>query len=203
MLNKTFSILSVLFIVMLAATMTFSNDQLNAGAAGMNTTAATLNGYIVRLEWYSAGVTQLRMVVKTQHATLQRFIVNSDTKIDINGRLAGPRELSIGDVVTVSYGQNSLAIKVSVRRPAPSNVIKMACKIQQIRVTGTSYVFVVQPMSGSAHFYELVVTPDSKLWRNGKLADASEFQIGDNGSVSFYLDSLKIVNFIAISPQTN
>jgi hypothetical protein len=203
MLNKAISILGVLFMLMMTATMTFANDQLTGGAAGANTTASTFNGYIVRLEWFSPSVTQLRMVVKSKQAMLQKFIVNSETRIDINGRLAGPTELSIGDVVSISYGQNNIATKVSVKRPAPANVIQMAVRIQEIRVSGPSYVFVMQSMSGAAHFYELIVTSQSQLWRNGKLSDPSEFVVGDSGTVRFYLDTLKIVNFIAISPQTN
>ena len=201
MLHKTFSILSVLFILMLAATLTFANDQLNGGVAGINSTAATFTGYIVRLQWYSFGVTQLRMVVRSQPVTLQRFIVNSDTKIDINGQLAGPRELSVGDVVTVVYGQNNLASKVSVRRPTPTNVIKMNCKIEEIRLSGASYVFVMESMTSSAHYYELIVTKDSKLVRNGRLADPSEFQVGDTGTARFYLENLKILSFVTISPN--
>jgi hypothetical protein len=132
-------------------------------------------------------------------ATTEVFIVNAQTLININGRLAGPKELAIGDVVTVNYDQNKIASKVSVKRPGSGNIVKMACKIEEIRFSGPSYVFVMEKLGDEEYYYELIVTRNSKLMRNGKFADASEFQLGDVGTANFYVDSLKIVSFIAIS----
>jgi hypothetical protein len=202
MLNKTFSVLGVFFILMLAATFSFANDQLT-GEAGVNSTALTFKGYIAKLEWFTSRVTQLRMTVKNQHGVLQRFIVNTETRIDINGRIAGPKELNVGDNVVVVYGTTIVASKVSVKKPALGNVVKMACKIEEIKFDGSGYIFVMESLSGVAYYYELIVTPESKLWRNGKLSDPSEFQVGDAGSARFYLDNLKIISFVAISPSTN
>lgn len=202
MLNKAFSILSVLFILMLASTFGYADDQLN-GEAGINSTAATYSGYIVKLQWYSAKVTQLRMIIKSQQARLDVFVVNSDTKIDINGRLAGPKELAVGDMVKVIADSNKFALTVSVKRPSPGPVVKMNCKIEEIKSSGSNLVFVMESTSGTQYYYELNVTPKSKLYRNGRLADPSEFQINDVGTVRFYIDNLNIVSFIAISPDSN
>ena len=203
MLNK--SVLSVFFILMLAAIFGFSGDQLNnaqGGVAGINP-ASVYQGYIVRLQWFSTGTAvQLRMTVKSllpSPDAAQVFIVNTQTLININGRLVGPKELMIGDVVTVTHDQNYIASIVSVKRPGPGNVVKMSCKIEEIRFSGPNYVFVMEKLGGEEYYYDLIVTPNSKLMRNGKLADASEFQSGDVGTANFYMDSLKIVSFIAVS----
>lgn len=201
MLNKTFSILGVFFILMLAATLCSADDQLNA--PGVNTTNLVYQGYIVRLDWYSSVGVQLKMTVKSQlpspSNTTGVFIVNTQTLIIINGRLAGPKELAIGDVVTVNYDQSYIASKVSVRRPGPGNVVKMACKIEEIRFSGPSYVFVMESLPSPGYYYELIVTPNSRLVRNGRPADPSEFQIDDVGTAHYYMDNLKIVSFVAIS----
>jgi hypothetical protein len=146
---------------------------------------------------------QLKMTVKSLHPTpsptgaTQVFMVNAQTLININGRLAGPKELVIGDVVTVTHDQNYVASKVSVNRPTPGNAVRMSCKIEEIRFSGPNYVFVMEKMGGE-EYYDLIVTRNSKLYRNGKPADASEFQIGDIGTAVYYVDSLKIVSFISI-----
>lgn len=202
MLNKTLSVLSVFFILMLAATSGFANDQLT-GEAGLNSTALTFRGFIVRLQWYQDGAAQLRMTAKSQHGVLQVFVLNTLTRIDINGRIAGPKELTVGDNVTVVYGANSVASKVSVRKPTPGNTMKLACKIEEIKFNGPNYIFVMESLSGVAYYYELTVTPDSKLWRNGKPADPSEFQVGDAGSATFYVNNLNIISFVSISPTMN
>ncbi len=202
MLNK--SVLSVFFILMLAAIFAFSGDQLSnaqGGVAGIN--PAVYQGYIVRLQWFSASTAvQLKMTVKSllpSPDATQVFMVNTQTLININGRLAGPKELAIGDVVTVTYDQNYTASKVAVKRPGSGNVVKMSCKIEEIRFTGPNYVFVMEKQGGEEYYYDLIVTQNSRLIRNGKPADASEFQIGDVGTANFYMDSLKIVSFISIS----
>jgi len=204
MLNK--SVLSVFFIFMLAATFGFSGDQLNNAqgeAAGINP-ASLYQGYIVRLQWVTTGTAvQLKMTVKSflpnPSPNGQVFMVNTQTLININGRLAGPKELVIGDVVTVTYDQNYIASKVTVRRPGTGNIVRMSCKIEEIRFSGPYYVFVMEKMGGEEYYYDLIVTRNSKLIRNGKPADASEFQPGDVGTANFYFDSLKIVSFISIS----
>lgn len=203
MFNRASLILSVFFILMLAASMSFAGDQLKGEVAGINSTAVTFKGYIVKLEWYTAGTTQLRMTAKSPHGILQVFVVNSLTRIDINGRIAGPKELNVGDVVNVTYGQNNVASQVSVKRPGPGNVVKMNCKIEEIRISGPYYIFVMESLGSTAYYYELTITPDSKLWRDGRPADPSEFQIGDVGTARFYLSDLKVLSFISISPHAN
>ncbi|HEY7162189.1 MAG TPA: hypothetical protein VH815_13065 [Acidobacteriota bacterium] len=202
MLKKIFSVVGVFFILMLAATFGFTNDQLT-GEAGITSSALKSSGYIVRLDWFTSGVTQLKMTVKSQHGTLQLFIVNTQTRIDINGRIAGPKELNVGDIVTVISNANNVATKISVKKPTPANALKIAGKIDEIRTNASNYVFVIESLSNVGSYYELVVTPDSQLWRNGRAADPSEFQVGDVGTATFHLNDLKIISFISISRSTN
>ena len=202
MLNKAFSILSVLSILMLAVTFSYADNQLK-GEAGINSTAVTYSGYIVKLQWYSAQVPQLKMVIKSQQARLNVFVVTTETRIDINGRLAGPKEMAVGDIVRVTADSNMIATRVSVKRLSPGNVMKMTCKIEEIKSSASNFVFVMESTSGSQYYFELNVTAESKLYRNGRLAHPSEFQINDIGTVRFYLDNLNIVSFVAISPQSN
>lgn len=199
MLNKTFSVVSVFFILMLA-TFAFADDQLSA--PGVNTTNLVFQGYIVRLDWFSSYGVQLKMTVKPQvpsPTTPGVFIVNAQTLINIDGRLAGPKELAIGDLVTVNYDQNYIASKVSVKRPGTKNIIRMACKIEEIKFSGPSYVFVMESLPNPGYYYELIVAPNSKLFRNGKPADPSEFQVDDIGTAQYYVQNLKIVSFVAVT----
>jgi hypothetical protein len=219
MLNKKSAILSIFFILMLAATFVFADDQLNitqTGVAGGSITNQSFRGFILRLQWISASnTTQLKMTVgalpgpstsdiRPQDSKV--FLVNSKTRISINGRVAGPKELKIADPVTVEYGASTggylLASKVSVKRPTEQNLVTMNCKIEEIVLSGMNYIFVMESLGGtSTYYYDLIVTPDSKLIRNGKPAHPSEFQPHDVGTASFYMDNLKIVTFVALSPH--